>query len=220
MTPEVAWWATQLSISGNLITHSVSLWPNDTIWRQRSGSTLAQVMACCLTAPSHYLHSNDWSSVKSIGIHIRAISQEMPQPSITKIYLKSLKFHSNFPGANELNRKHANFVLITKNKFLLKISPNKSGNQEMIWATQFFTMGGVVGDPWIWADQGLSTALEIMSLSQSKVSAILFKIGWHLWVPELGWGISCEITLRLMSLDLTDPQLWAAVTWHTVKSLM
>ena len=33
-----------------------SLWPSDTICRQRSGSTLAQVMACCLTAPSHYLN--------------------------------------------------------------------------------------------------------------------------------------------------------------------
>ena len=33
-----------------------SLWPGDTIWRQRSGSTLAQVMACCLSAPSHYLN--------------------------------------------------------------------------------------------------------------------------------------------------------------------
>ena len=33
-----------------------SLWSSDTIWRQRSGSTLAQVMACCLTAPSHYLN--------------------------------------------------------------------------------------------------------------------------------------------------------------------
>ena len=28
-----------------------SLWPSDTIWRQRSGSSLAQVMACCLIAP-------------------------------------------------------------------------------------------------------------------------------------------------------------------------
>ena len=46
----------------------------------------------------------DWSSVKSSDIHIRAISQEMPQPSITKICLKIafLKFHLNFPGANEL----------------------------------------------------------------------------------------------------------------------
>ena len=35
-----------------------SLWPNGVMWRQRSGSTFVQVMACCLTAPSHYL--NQW----------------------------------------------------------------------------------------------------------------------------------------------------------------
>ena len=34
----------------------ISLWPSDAIWRHRSGSTLAQVMACCLMAPSHYLN--------------------------------------------------------------------------------------------------------------------------------------------------------------------
>ena len=46
----------------------------------------------------------DWSSLKSSDINVRAISQEMPQPSITKICLKItyLKFHSNFPGTNEL----------------------------------------------------------------------------------------------------------------------
>ena len=33
-----------------------SLVPCGAIWRHRSGSTLAQVMACCLTAPSHYLN--------------------------------------------------------------------------------------------------------------------------------------------------------------------
>ena len=33
-----------------------SLGSNDAIWRQGSGSTLAQVMALCLTAPSHYLN--------------------------------------------------------------------------------------------------------------------------------------------------------------------
>ena len=33
-----------------------SLRPSDAIWRPRTGSTLAQVMACCLTAPSHYLN--------------------------------------------------------------------------------------------------------------------------------------------------------------------
>ena len=39
--------------------------------------------------------------LKSSDIHIWIISQEMPQPSITKI-VPYLKFHSNFPGANEL----------------------------------------------------------------------------------------------------------------------
>ena len=32
------------------------LWPSDVIWQQASRSTLAQVMACCLMAPSHYLN--------------------------------------------------------------------------------------------------------------------------------------------------------------------
>ena len=90
------------------------------IWRQRSGSTLAQVMACCLTAPSvqAITWSNvDWSSLKSSDRHIKAISLDMPQPSITKICLKItyLKFHSNFLGGNELIKcvckSHALFAL-------------------------------------------------------------------------------------------------------------
>ena len=46
----------------------------------------------------------DLSSVRASGIHLRAISQEIPQPPITKISLKIIyvKFHSNLPGANEL----------------------------------------------------------------------------------------------------------------------
>ena len=122
-----------------------SLWPSDAIWWHRSGSTMAQVMACCLTAPSHYLNQcwliiseiipmyrlwlhglyglyaprcplspkrlinlislSLWSSLKFSDIHIRAISQDMPQPSVNKIHLKItyLKFHSNFPGANKLS---------------------------------------------------------------------------------------------------------------------
>ena len=33
-----------------------TLWPSDTIWRYLSGSTLDQLMACRLTAPSPYLN--------------------------------------------------------------------------------------------------------------------------------------------------------------------
>ena len=58
----------------------------DAICRHRSGSTLAQVMPWCLTAPSHYI---DFSSVRSSGIHLRAISLEIHQPPFTKVSLKT-----------------------------------------------------------------------------------------------------------------------------------
>ena len=49
-----------LCLGLNVLSVSVpwinSLCPGDTIWRHRSESTLVQVMACCLTAPSHYLN--------------------------------------------------------------------------------------------------------------------------------------------------------------------
>ena len=45
-----------------------SLWPRDAIWRQRSESTLAQVMACCLTAPSHYLNQC-WLIITKVQWH-------------------------------------------------------------------------------------------------------------------------------------------------------
>ena len=45
-----------------------SLCPNDAIWRHRSGSTWARVMACCLTAPSHYL-KQCWFIISKIQLH-------------------------------------------------------------------------------------------------------------------------------------------------------
>ena len=45
-----------------------SLGPSDAIWRQRSGSTLAQVMACCLTAPSHCLNQC-WLIISEVQRH-------------------------------------------------------------------------------------------------------------------------------------------------------
>ena len=78
-----------------------SLRPNDAIWRQRSGSTLA---LCNGLLPEVITWINvDLSSPRSSDNQLRAISQELPQPSVTKIYLKiTHKNHSNFPGVNEL----------------------------------------------------------------------------------------------------------------------
>ena len=82
-----------------------SLWPGDAIWWHKSELILAQVMACCLTAPSH--HPNQcWLLIKrSSGIHLKAISHKIPpQPSIIKMRFKIdyLKFNLNLLGANDL----------------------------------------------------------------------------------------------------------------------
>ena len=52
-----------------------SLWPGDAIWRHGTRSTLAQVIPCCMTAPSHYLnqcwliiHEVPWHSSGCISI--------------------------------------------------------------------------------------------------------------------------------------------------------
>ena len=69
-----------------------SLGPNDDIWRQRYESTLAQVMACCLTATSHYLNQC-WLIISKIQLH--SSDGNLHQSSMTKINMKftHLKCH-------------------------------------------------------------------------------------------------------------------------------
>ena len=45
------------------------LWPSDAIWWHRFGSTLAQVMACCLSVPSHYWNQC-WPSISEVLWHL------------------------------------------------------------------------------------------------------------------------------------------------------
>ena len=52
----------------SILSPSISFWPSDAIWRQRSGSALTQVMACCLTAPSHYLNQC-WLIISEVQWH-------------------------------------------------------------------------------------------------------------------------------------------------------
>ena len=82
-----------------------SLWPSDALWRHRSGSTLAHIGAVRQQAITWT--NVDLSSVRPSDIHQRAFSQELPQPSISKISSKITypKFHSNLPGSNELRVK-------------------------------------------------------------------------------------------------------------------
>ena len=63
-----------------------------------------QVMACCLTAPSHYLNQC-WLIISEVmWLHLRAFPREMFKISILDMSLKmtNLRFHSNLPGVSEL----------------------------------------------------------------------------------------------------------------------
>ena len=67
-----------------------SLWPSDIIWRQGSRSTLAQVMACCLTAPSHYLNQC-WLMISEVLWH-------SPDRNFTEKYLRHISLCDNWEG--------------------------------------------------------------------------------------------------------------------------
>ena len=49
------WRVMDMTIRNECVWGVNSLWPSDAIRRHRIWSALVQVMACCLTAPSHYL---------------------------------------------------------------------------------------------------------------------------------------------------------------------
>ena len=69
-----------ISINISLKFDMNSLGPSDAIWRWRAWSTLVQVMACCLTAPSHYLNLY-WLIIRKVLWHEYVMNK-----SITKCH--------------------------------------------------------------------------------------------------------------------------------------
>ena len=92
-----------------------SLWPSNTIWRHKSGSKLAHVIVCCLTAPSHYLNQC-WLIISKVQLHSSGCNFTRDVSAITEIGLKNtyLNFCSNLPGANELISENIACVCISK----------------------------------------------------------------------------------------------------------
>ena len=78
-----------------------SVWPSGAIRQQGSGSTLAQVMACCLTAPSHHLDQCGLIISKFLWHSSEGnFYRDVPQPPFTKVSMKItfLKWNWNLPG--------------------------------------------------------------------------------------------------------------------------
>ena len=80
-----------------------SLGPNDAMWQHRSGLTLAQVMACCLTAPSHYLN-HCWFLISKVPWHSPVSNFTVNARLLFCIITMEtilLKLLPHLPGANE-----------------------------------------------------------------------------------------------------------------------
>ena len=90
-------------MSDSQLTHVNSLWASDAIWWHRSGSTLVQVKARCLTAQRHYLNQCQLV-ISEVQWHSYE-GEKISRLSITKFSLEItyLRFHPNVPGTNELN---------------------------------------------------------------------------------------------------------------------
>ena len=89
-----SWWCSDMVVN--------SLWPSHTIWWDRSGSILAQVMACCLTAPSRYLTRywliiNDilWNSPHYNDVIMGLIASQIT--SLTIVYSVQIKENIKAP---------------------------------------------------------------------------------------------------------------------------
>ena len=68
-----------------------SFWPIDTTWHHRTWSTLVQVMACCLMAPSHYPNQCWFIISEILWYFLKAISLE-----IFKISILDMSKNSNW----------------------------------------------------------------------------------------------------------------------------
>ena len=100
-----------------------SLWPSDAIWQHTSGSTLAQVMAWYLTAPSHYLNQC-WLIMIEVMWHLPE-NKLLFYARIVKITHFRLLPH--LPGASEL--KHWNLIDKVQFNFKMFIANNYSVNK-------------------------------------------------------------------------------------------
>ena len=97
----------------DIYDHTVnSLWPSDAIWQHESKSTLAQVKACCLPAPSHYL--NQW------WLAISEVQWQSPKGNFTRaasainhwwgsVAFTSGLFHSKCPATILYEFEHNTF---------------------------------------------------------------------------------------------------------------
>ena len=153
----------------------------------------------------------DLSSVRSSGIHLSAILQEMPQPSVTEIILKItyINFCSHLPGANVL----IHFKLISHGPNVCEDSRMMSVNVACLALTHKTEMHGepVFGIAWCCQPHRMGHWQHINSLRPSDAT----------WQHESGSTLAQVMACCLMAPSHYLNQCWLitkGVLWHSPES--
>ena len=101
-----------------------SVWLNGNIWRHRSWWTLAQIVACCLTALSHYLNQY-WLIIAKVQCH-RSESNPQTPIIIINFEITHLKFHYNLP---ELMSKDQWRIIVSAMRLWIGLESVKCSNE-------------------------------------------------------------------------------------------
>ena len=144
---EVPWHSPESSFSTQTTTCVCilfnSLRPSDAIWRQWFWTTLAQVMACCLTAPSHYLNQC-WLIIRGVLWHtsessFAGIAQGIDSGyEFEKDILKNIFKSPRGQWVNEFEN-YKLLLHLTGVSELTHFSPDKNGNNIAIINTNLFS---------------------------------------------------------------------------------
>ena len=102
-----------------------SFWSSDAIQWHRFGSSLAQLMTCCLTVSSHYLN-RCWLNIGEVLWHLPIIIFSGNVQDICRWYefeTTSSRLQMSLPGTIELSVLHVMLSLSTKRTMLLPPTP-------------------------------------------------------------------------------------------------
>ena len=178
--------------------------PSDATWSHRSGSTLAQVMACYLTAQSHCL--NQWSHIKGffIDIHLRAISQVVPKNLICCMCSERilLRLLPHLPVATELtHRGRAMHICVSKLTIIASdnsLSPGR--RQAIIWNNVGILSIGLFGIKFSEISiEILTFSLKKMRLKVSSAKCRSFCLGLNVLTLQVPWDILQDFVRHFFS---------------------
>ena len=186
-----------------------SLWPNNSIWWHRSGSIWAQVMACCLTTPSHNLNWCWLIAIKLFcGIHLRAISREVLMNFIRTMCLEvifSLKLDLYLPVANESEKEILSAGSVLKRMIGYQYSSSSCLPMWLVSVISTISLWLLLSD----TPSGLSMTFD----PQEPDSALSLS---GICILAQLWSSSCRIKLSLSSFCYDIPFFQSQMCLHYI----